>query len=85
MRLAQLSLILAFLFVQSGCQLVAMWPRSTQSRSNRNSQQTTQKKSSTPAAKPETPSNKRTFTGRLLEITRFVRRRRRNSRFGLFG
>jgi hypothetical protein len=52
MRLAQLSLILAFLFVQSGCQLVAMWPRSTQSRSNRNSQQTTQKKSSTPAAKP---------------------------------
>lgn len=51
MRFARLSPILAFLIAQSGCQLVAMWPRAKQSASNRSSQQKTETKRSVPGAK----------------------------------
>ena len=51
MKFARWSLILAFFVAQSGCQAIAMWPRSTQSASNRSSPQKTQTKRSVPAAK----------------------------------
>jgi len=51
MRFVQLSLILAVLIGQSGYELIARGSRS-QPASNRNSQQTTQKKQSLPPAKP---------------------------------
>ena len=51
MRFARLSLILAFLIAQSGCQLIAIWPRSAQSASNTSSQQ--KKQTNPPRPQPK--------------------------------
>jgi hypothetical protein len=51
MRFARLSLILTFLIAQSGCQLIALWPRSAQSASNTSSQQKHHTKRPRPEAK----------------------------------